>query len=60
MNIIYIIGGFISLALGAYLTVNQVKIFIKGKQDKFGGDIKLLGGGIGFIILGIALLSNFL
>ena len=43
MNYTYLVAGIISLFFGLWLTVNQIKIFIKGKQDELGWDIKGLG-----------------
>jgi len=50
--------GLACLALGIPITIVQLKKFLKGKRDQFGFDVKLLGGAIGFIILGIALIFN--
>ncbi|MDF2435356.1 MAG: hypothetical protein JWP44_4987 [Mucilaginibacter sp.] len=60
MKILHIIGGVASLALGLYIIIRQVKIFFKGQQDNLGFSIKLLAGGIASLILGIALLSEYL
>jgi len=48
------------LAFGIYLTIKQVKTFIKGEQDKFGFDIQGLGGGIMFIMIGLYLIFKYL
>ncbi len=44
----------------AILTVKQIKIFAKGKQDQLGFDIKLLGGGTMFIIIEIYLITHYI
>jgi len=51
-------GGITCLVLGIYISIVQIKKFAKRKQDELGFDIKLLGGGIIFIIGGIALLAS--
>jgi len=60
MNILYVLGGFACLALGLYLTIIELKIFSKGTQDKLGADIKILGGGIMFIMIGIYLICKYI
>lgn len=56
MNALYIIGGVALLTFGTRQTIIEVKVFTKGKQDKFGADIKLLGVGITCIICGIIII----
>ena len=60
MNVIYIIGGCASLAIGIYLTVKQVKVFMKGEQDNQGFDVKALGLGIMIIMTGLYLIFKYL
>jgi hypothetical protein len=60
MNALYVFGGIACLVFGAWLTIKQIKIFAKGKQDQLGWDIKLLGGGIIFIIGGICLIAKYI
>ncbi len=60
MNALYVLGGCACLAFGIYLTIKQVKTFIKGEQDKFGFDIQGLGGGIMFIMIGLYLIFKYL
>lgn len=48
------------MAFGIYLTIKQVKTFIKGKQDKFGFDIQGLGAGVMFIIIGFYIILDYL
>lgn len=60
MNGIYILGGIACLAFGIYLTVKQIKTFLAGKQDQLGFDIKLLGGGLIGIMIGIYLIIKYL
>ncbi|WP_304067593.1 hypothetical protein [Pedobacter glucosidilyticus] len=57
-NTLYFIGGITSLILGLYITINQIRIFLKKEQDELGWDIKLLGGGVTFVILGIMLIMD--
>jgi hypothetical protein len=48
------------LTFGIYITMRQVKIFAKGKQDRLGFDIQSLGAGIMFIMIGIYLIFKYL
>jgi len=48
------------LAIGIYLTVKQVKIFMKGEQDNQGFDVKVLGLGIMIIMTGLYLIFKYL
>jgi hypothetical protein len=59
MNVLYIIGGFIFLGYGVYLTIKEINIFRVRKQNEFGWDIKGLGAGICCIIVGIYLLTHY-
>ena len=60
MNILYVLGEIACLIFGAWLTINQIKIFVKGKQDELGWDIKGLGVGTMFIIIGIYLITHYM
>jgi len=60
MNGLYTIGGVILLAIGLYLTVKQIKIFVAGKQDQLGWDIRGLGAGIMSIMIGVYLIVKYL
>jgi len=51
-----LIGGIAVLGLGVYITRNQIQTFRKKEQDELGWDIKLLGGGMGLMMIGIALI----
>ncbi len=55
---INLLGGIAFVCLGIWLTVNEVRTFMKGKQDRLGSDIKLLAGGILLIIAGIYLITK--
>jgi len=55
MNGINFLAGMACTGLGLYMTTIQIKRFSKGQQDQLGFDIKLLGGGVVFIIIGIML-----
>lgn len=59
MNILYVILGIVSLAFGIRTIIRQLRIFARGKQDKYGFDIKILVGGIGFLILGTGLILAY-
>ncbi|GAC1311378.1 MAG: hypothetical protein NVSMB24_30730 [Mucilaginibacter sp.] len=60
MNGLYVLGGFVCLIFGAYQTVITIKIFKAGKQDEFGWDIKGLGAYVGFIIIGVYLICEYI
>ncbi|MFI5158107.1 MAG: hypothetical protein ACHQF4_04535 [Sphingobacteriales bacterium] len=60
MDALYTIGGFICLTFGIWLTIKQIKIFWRGEQDKFGNDIKGLGVGIMFMMIGVFLIINYI
>jgi len=60
MNSLYVLGGGGYLALGVYIVRIQFKRFWDGKQDELGFDIKLLGGGVMAITLGIVLIVHFI
>jgi hypothetical protein len=60
LSFLYTIGGFAVLVFGIWLIVKQMKTFAKKEQDQLGFDIKLLGGGIMAIILGISLIANYI
>jgi hypothetical protein len=60
MDWLYIIGGVILLAIGLYLTVKQIKIFVAGKQDQLGWDIRGLGAGIMSIMIGVYLIIHYI
>ncbi|WP_295672469.1 hypothetical protein [uncultured Mucilaginibacter sp.] len=56
MNTLYIILGIILLAYGIWQTITTIKVFMVGKQDWLGADIKILGAGIMAIIGGIIMI----
>jgi len=60
MNIPYVLGGIASIALGLYITITQLKKIIAGEDDQLGFDYKGLGGGVIFIMVGIALILKYL
>jgi hypothetical protein len=60
MNFLYVLGGIACLVFGGWILIKQLKIFADGKQDEWGFDTKILIGGIGFIISGIALIEKYL
>jgi hypothetical protein len=60
MNILYVLSGFACLAFGTWLTIKQIKTFRKNEQDDLGFDIKLFGGGLMAIVLGIALITHYI
>jgi len=60
MAAIYIIGGIVLLIYGIWQTVVTVKIFMKGKQDWLGADIKILGSAITAIMMAAYLLIKYI
>ena len=58
MNYIYLFGGIVSFGFGLFLTIYQIKTFIKHEQDELGWDIKGLSAGIMFLMGGIYLLTH--
>jgi hypothetical protein len=60
MNNLYELGGVGCLAFGAWLTIKQIKVFAKGKQDELGFDIKGLGAGIMCIMIGVYLIAHYI
>jgi hypothetical protein len=59
MNGLYATGGFL-LAIGIYLTIRQIRIFISGKGDRLGWDIKGLSVGIMAVMIGLYLIVKYL
>ena len=53
MNISYVLFGFVLLSFGIYITIRQLKTFIRGEQGKLGFDVQLLFGGIMALVGGI-------
>ncbi|HEY4323893.1 MAG TPA: hypothetical protein VGN20_07895 [Mucilaginibacter sp.] len=60
MNVLYVTGGIALLTFGIWQTIRELRIFAKGKQDKLGADIKILGSGIMFIMIGVYLIVKYL
>jgi hypothetical protein len=60
MNVLYVLGGIAFIAFGMWDGYKEIKIFAKGKDDKFGSDIKILGADIMFIIIGVCLIAHYL
>jgi len=60
MNVLYILGGIACLIFGIWDVTKEIKVFAKGKQDKYGADIKILGADIMFIIIGIYLIVHYI
>lgn len=58
MDYTNLLGGIACLTFGAWLTIRQIRKVIKGTQDNMGWDIRAIGGGISFVIIGIYLLSH--
>ena len=46
MNYSYLFGGIATLGLGLWITIRQIKVFLRKEQDEMGWDIKLLAGGV--------------
>jgi hypothetical protein len=60
VNVLYVLGGIACLIFGAWLAIKQIKIFVRGKQDELGWDIKGLGVGIMFIMIGVYLIAHYI
>ncbi len=60
MNIPYVLGGIASLIFGTWLTIKEVNVYRAGEQDKLGADIKMLGGALMFVMLGLSLIIKYL
>ena len=60
MNFLYITAGMILLAYGVWQTITTIKVFSKGKQDRLGADIKILGAGLTAIMIGTYLIFKYL
>jgi len=60
MNALYVLGGIACLAYGIWQTITEINIFRAGKQDKFGWDIKGLGVGVCFVMLGVSLITHYI
>jgi len=56
MNILYIVGGIVLLAYGVWQSITTGKVFMAGKQDWLGADIKILGAGVMSIVGGIVII----
>jgi len=48
--------GFFLLIIGIYLSIRQIRTFIRGEQGKLGFDIQLLFGGLMATIGGIIMI----
>jgi LPXTG-motif cell wall-anchored protein len=59
-NFLYVLGGIALIGLGGYIVIRQIKKIKAGKVDSMGFDYRLLGGGIMFIIGGIATIIKYL
>ena len=60
MNALYVLGGIVLLTFGIWQTITTAKVYLKGKEDKLGADIKILGSGIMFVIIGAYLILKYL
>jgi hypothetical protein len=58
MDNLYIIGGIALAIFGVWLTVYEIRVFIRKEQGDLGYDVKGLGFGITCIIIGILLISK--
>ena len=57
-NLLYTLLGICSIILGIYVTINRIKMFIKGQQTNSPFNFKMTVAGLGAIALGIALIAN--
>ena len=53
MNALYIIGGIGLTLFGIWLTIKEIRVFIRGEQGDLGYDVKGLIFGLTCIIFGI-------
>jgi hypothetical protein len=60
VNVLYVLCGIAFLIFGTWLTIRQVKIFLKKEQDELGNDVKGLGVGIMTIMIGIYIISKYI
>ena len=58
MNISNFFGGIASLEFGSFIKLVQIRTFRRGKQDNLGFDIRIPGGGLIFIMLGVWLIIS--
>jgi len=60
MDWLNLFGGVALLASGIFLTTKQILTIKAGTDDKQGFDIKLLGGGIGLVMVGIGMIIKYI
>jgi len=60
MNALYELGGIACLLFGIYYTRKHIRIFKNNEQDQLGWDIKGLGAGIMFVIIGVGIIIKYL
>lgn len=60
MHILYILGGVALVILGIGQCIIELKIFIKGKPDRLGNNIKLLGVAITLMMIGGYLIIHYI
>ncbi|MHB8208446.1 hypothetical protein [Mucilaginibacter sp.] len=60
MNILYVLGGIASLIFGTWLTIKEINVYRAGEQDKLGADIKMLGGALMLVMVGVALILKYI
>ncbi|WP_304067590.1 hypothetical protein [Pedobacter glucosidilyticus] len=58
-NTLYFLGGIVSLILGIFIVINQIKFFLRKEKDELGFNFGLLVGGICAIMLGIGLIEHY-
>ncbi|PTR00859.1 hypothetical protein C8P68_10187 [Mucilaginibacter yixingensis] len=60
MDVLKVLGGILSLSFGIYYTRKQLLIFKRKEQDELGFDIKGLGAGVCFIMIGMSMILSSL
>jgi hypothetical protein len=56
MNLIYVILGFISIGIGLYISIPEIKRFTSRQKDESGFKLRLLFDGFLFILLGLGMI----
>ena len=58
MNLLGLAGGIALIIVGLYFVVTYLRKYVKHEQDDMGFDSKLIAGGLGCIMIGIALIAK--
>lgn len=55
-NSIYILGGIISIGIGLWIIVPQIKAYFNDVKDEYGFKIGVFIGGIMFVMIGVVMI----